>query len=60
MFDFDIYIIAAIKIQKIFKGYISRKFVIDYKTYKRAALIIESHYLRFKQFLVKKMKDCNN
>ncbi|KAL4474618.1 hypothetical protein ABPG73_016121 [Tetrahymena malaccensis] len=60
MFDFDIYILAATKIQKVFKGYLSRKLIIEFHQVKRAALTIEAQYLKFKQFLVKKMKDCNN
>ncbi|KAL4488507.1 hypothetical protein ABPG72_013075 [Tetrahymena utriculariae] len=60
MFDFDIYILAATKIQKVFKGYLSRKLIIEFHQVKKAALTIEAQYLKFKQFLVKKMKDCNN
>ncbi|EAR85525.1 IQ calmodulin-binding motif protein (macronuclear) [Tetrahymena thermophila SB210] len=60
MFDFDIYILAATKIQKVFKGYLSRKLIIEFRQVKKAALTIEAQYLKFKQFLVKKMKDCNN
>lgn len=42
MFDFDIYIIAATKIQKVFKGYLSRKFIVEYQKVKKATLIIEA------------------
>lgn len=58
-FSYDSFVIAAMDIQRVIRGYLSRK-RIEFTRIKRAILKIETEYIEFKQFRVKKMKECAN